>query len=271
MEEHSSIPLWLRHELNELMRTIRSYVGLVVIHSKDNLSIGTYNLLRVGDRLFAITAGHNLDGRYELIRNNAVRTSERYRVISAHKHEDTERDIAIIEVENDPGAAAFDLQQLSVEPPQPSSEDSILALWVVGFPACNSSVDQVSMMLNIGQNAIGAKVVEVADDKLTLLYTDEDVDVLHHDKGYAVSQGKVPESPKGLSGSGVWGLVGVKKDTLFNPARHIKFFGVQHSWLPASRLLNCLPARFVVEMLAKHAPELKEKMKSLFPKVLENL
>jgi hypothetical protein len=67
-----------------------------------------------------------------------------------------------------------------------------------------------------------------------------------------------------LSGLHPVGYERAESGTLFNPLRHIRLYGIQYAWQPSHRLLKCVPASVVVELLQEHYPDMRDKLTSLF-------
>ena len=135
-----------RHEINELIRTVRSYTHLVVINTP-NPQVGTAVLLRSGDRLFAFTAAHNVR-RETAIRFRLTRDTGRtvFDVLDTYVHPGYDPalgvsrfDLAILELEPNPAVRAGDVGQLYTgrfgRPADGEARPRLDSfVWVVGYP-----------------------------------------------------------------------------------------------------------------------------------------
>jgi hypothetical protein len=254
-----------RRDLIELMKVVRSYVHLVLPRwsEKDGKEIATAVMLRAGSHLFAVTAYHCVSEEMSLIFRPGEGQKARSQILRTITRKPL--DIAVLELEDRPDVLACEIDQVCVDVPKPATKDSDPAteplFWVVGFPARLAKVSKEDD-LSVDQIAFGTNVIGVKPDELTLYYHEEAYGI-GQDLTYANS--RLPETPHGFSGSGVWGFHRAEGGKLFNPLRHVRLYGIQHAWDKTLRLLKCVPSRVVVELLMENYPDLKDRLTDLFP------
>ncbi len=260
-------PLAERHEINELMRVVRSYTCPIIFNTQ-NPQLGTAVLLRRGERLFAFTAAHNIAADTTIhirLSPNAERT--RFNILDSFTHPQydpgpatSKFDLAILELESNTSVAAGDVAQLytgSVEKlpegstPPPSTNSAFV--WVVGYPAELARPNESRTTLY--QTTFATQILDYAPDEMSLYYP-ETAYQLPHD-GMTCEVGSTTPTPKGYSGGGVW-ATNIPTNGLFIPHRHIKLVGIQTHWSSSSRLIRCVPSKVMAEALKAFKPDLLE-------------
>jgi hypothetical protein len=255
--------LAVRREVTELMRAVHSYVKLVVHHwtVDDTKPIGTAVLLRAGARLFAVTAKHCVHADMSLYFRPADGKNRQSQILHTLTREPL--DIAVLELEPRPDVSACDVAQLCLDTPSPARLDGdpaqVPLLWVAGFPARLASFR--GDLLTAPQVAFGTNLVRSSRDELELYYHDWSYAV--HPESLSCAASRLPETPHGFSGAGVWGLL--KAEGLFNPLRHVRLYGIQHSWHPTTRTLKCVPSGVIAEMLLGRYPDLEGSFAGVLP------
>ncbi len=245
-----------RHEINELMRAVRSYTYPVLFNTQ-NPHLGTAVLLRHGERLFAFTAAHNIAADTAIhvrLSPNAERTQFSILTTYVHPQYDPEPDtskfdLAILELEPNASVAAGDVAQLYTGgfgklpegAPKPSGSAFV---WVVGYPAELARPGESRTTLY--QTTFATQILDYAPDELSLHYPATAYQMPHD--GVTCEVGSTTTTPSGYSGGGVW-AANVPTDDLFVPHRHIKLVGIQTHWSPSSRLVRCVPSKVIVEAL----------------------
>ena len=73
--------------------------------------------------------------------------------------------------------------------------------------------------------------------------------------GSTVELGRMPTTPLGFSGGGVWKAAN-PAGAFFDPRRHIQLLGVETHWSPCTRRLRCVPCGVIVEALREFRPGL---------------
>jgi hypothetical protein len=260
-----------RREITEQMKAARSYTHLLLPRwpkEDEDKEIGTAVILRAGDRLFALTANHCVRREMALYFPVGEGRSPCGQILATHTREPL--DIAVLELENRPDILACHVEQVCIDVPKPATKDSDPEkeplFWVVGHPARHQVVQATDDHLRVAQIAFGTNLVGAKPDVLALYY---------HDEGYGVTQdlacalSQLPQTPHGFSGGGVWGVDDPGEGVLFNPLKHVRLYGIQHSWLPESRLLKCVPARVIVEILLANYPHLEDLLLARFPAISE--
>jgi hypothetical protein len=253
-----------RHEINEFMRTVRSYSHPVIFNQK-NSHVGTAVFLRHGERLFAFTAAHNVTNDMMIRSGLSSRPARtRLNVLSTFIHPRYDRnanvsdfDLAILELEPSPLVTAGDVGQLYTGAFErlPERDHKVMSnafVWVVGFP--RDLVERDRDRTRLYQTSFCTQILEHSTERLSLPYP-EFVYRMPHDST-SCEPGETTPTPNGYSGAGVWSI-NYDQDGLFNPHRHIKLLGIQTHWTISSRLLRCVPSKVAAESLLEFKPELK--------------
>jgi hypothetical protein len=257
--------LEMRRDVTLLVSVPRTYVHLILSRwSEQRKEIATAVMLRAGNHLFALTAEHCVRAREEM--RLFFPLGEGQKPSSGILKELTREplDIAVLELEDRPDVLGCEIEQVCIDLPAPASADAdpatVPVFWVIGYPAKLAQASDTT--LTAPQIAFGTNLVGAKPDVFALYY---------HDEAYGIGQdltcknSRLPETPVGFSGAGVWGVVPPEGGTLFNPQKHIRLYGIQYAWLDQSRLLKCVPSRIIVEMLVENYPDLKDRLLNLFP------
>ncbi len=252
-----------RHEINELMRAVRSYTYPVLFDTHDP-HLGTAVLLRHGERLFAFTAAHNVAADTSIhvrLRPDAERT--RFDILDTFRHpqydpdlDTSKSDLAVLELEPNASVAAGEVAQLYTGTfgkltegvPKPSGSGFV---WVVGYPAELARPGEKQTTLY--QTAFATQILDYAPDELSLHYPETAYQMPHD--GVTCEIGNTTSTPKGYSGGGVW-AAHIPADGLFVPQRHIKLIGLQTHWSPSTRLVRCVPSKVMADALKEFKPDL---------------
>ena len=251
-----------RHEINELMRTVRAYTHPVIFNTQ-NPHLGTAVLLRHGERLFAITAAHNIrDDTSIPFRLGSDSTRAVFYVLSTYIHPKydpkpttSKFDLAILELEPNPAATAGEIGQLFTGGfgKLPEGEQKIVSnafVWVVGYPAELATSSEGRTVLY--QTAFCTQILHHSAEELSLPYPST-VYRMPHDR-VSCEIGETTSSPKGYSGGGVWVATNPPGE-LFSPHRHVKLVGIQTHWSRSSRLARCVPSKVIVEAFRDFIPD----------------
>ncbi len=258
-----------RRELTVLVSVPRTYVHLVLSRWSDQRKeIATAVMLRAGKHLFAVTAKHCVSVKEEM--RLFFPLGEGQKSSSGILKEITREplDIAVLELQERSDVFACDIEQVCIDLPTPPSKDAdpatVPMFWVIGYPA--KLAQATDSTLAAPQIAFGTNLVGVKPDVFALYY---------HNEAYGIGQNlscetsRLPETPHGFSGAGVWGVDRPEDGMLFNPQKHVRLYGIQYAWLDQSRLLKCVPVRVIVELLLENYPDLKDRLHSLFPVLVE--
>ena len=254
-----------RRDLTVLVSVPRTYVHLILSRwSEQRKEIATAVMLRAGNHLFALTAKHCVCDREEMRLFFPLGQGQKSSSGILKELTREPLDIAVLELEERPDVLACEIEQVCIDLPAPASKDAdpaaVPVLWVIGYPAKLAQATDTS--LTAPQIAFGTNLVGVKPDVFALYY---------HDEAYGIGQNltcqhsRLPETPVGFSGAGVWGVDPPEAGILFNPQKHVRLYGIQYAWLDQSRLLKCVPSRIIVEMLVENYPDLKDRLLSLFP------
>ncbi|MGH3426716.1 MAG: hypothetical protein ACRDQZ_03995, partial [Mycobacteriales bacterium] len=113
--------LAVRQYLAEHMKILFGYTHAIVV---DKTGIGTGVAFRLGERLFLITAGHNLTRRFEVDLFAREGPGIPGELLSYHFHpdslrEDVHRDFGFLEVKNIPSLPACQIEQFHIGEPTP--------------------------------------------------------------------------------------------------------------------------------------------------------
>jgi hypothetical protein len=246
--------LALRQYLAEHMKIVFSYTHAVVI---EKTGIGTGVAFRLGERLFLITAGHNLTKRFEVklfAQEGPAITAE---ILSSHFHpdslrDDVHRDFGFIEIENIPSLPACQVEQFDIGEPTPRVVQD--GLWfVAGCPESGflppNSPGQIGLAVVSGFLRGGNEVSVEIDYARTGHSIAPDGSFLEESDFFA--------TPKGFSGGGVWVLPKPAEGQLFVPHKHVKLCGTQCGWNKRERFLRAMRPRFTLPHFFEWYPELK--------------
>jgi hypothetical protein len=251
-----------RHEINELMRMVRSYTHPVLFNKRSCL--GTAVLLRHGERLFAFTAAHNIsDDTAIIFRMDSSSTRTQFEILSTYRHPNydpdadvSKFDLAILELEPNPTISAGDISQLPASVGYsrlPAREHEVVGntfVWVVGYP---SELAIPSSGKHLYQTAFCTQIMDYSSDQLSLYYPE--VAYQMPQDGISCELGQTTRTPEGYSGGGVWVTTNPAGD-LFNPHRHIKLVGMQTHWSRSEKMLRCVPSKVMAESLNEFRPNL---------------
>jgi hypothetical protein len=240
-------------ELAEHLKIARSYTHCVLTKS----DIGTAVALRLGGRLFLVTAGHIITGAFEVGLFSGEGPGRRAEVLNRHYHPDSPRtdvyaDIGFIEIKDVPSLTACQIEQLHIGEATPRMPEHDVLLWVAGCPA--SAHEIRGDIRQVGMSVVGAWLRGGDEAALALEYVPE---------GYAVHpDGGIPRPapsppPAGFSGGGVWFLRQTAEAELFQPLKHVRMCGTQFQWSVATRTLRAMRPRFTVPYFFECYPELR--------------
>lgn len=246
--------LALRQYLAEHMKIVFSYTHAIVIEKR---GIGTGVAFRLGQRLFLITAGHNLTKTFEVKLFAQEGRAISAEVLSSHFHpdslrEDVHRDFGFIEIKNIPWLPACQVEQFHIGEPTPRIVRD--GLWFVagcpksGFPPRNSP-RQIGLAVVSGFPRGGNEVSLEIDYARTGHSISPDGSFLDESDFFA--------TPEGFSGGGVWVLPKPADGELFLPNKHVKLCGTQVRWNRRKRFLRAMRPRFTLPYLFDWYPELR--------------
>lgn len=253
-----------RHQINELMRAVRSYTHPVIFNK--NGCLGTAVCLRSGERLFAFTAAHNVkDDTTIHVRLNSACEQTWFKVLSDYIHPKyspdpfsgtSKFDLAILELEPTPAVTAGDIEQLYTGEfaKQPQADRKVVSTayyWVVGYPS--ELVNPSEKPLTLKQTAFATQILEYSADEFSLHYPTTGYQMPHD--GTTCEVGETTKTPSGYSGGGVWATLD-PPEVLFNPQRHIKLVGIETHWSERQRLARCVPGKVIAEALKEFKPDL---------------
>jgi hypothetical protein len=251
------------HEINELMRAVRSYTHPVIFNVK-NPHLGTAVFLRYCDRLFAITAAHNIRDDIGIhIRLSSGSERTHFNILSTYIHPNYDRkaetskfDLAILELEPNPSVTAGDVGQLHTGgfgklPDGNHKVTSNAYVWVVGYPA--ELAEPSPERTVVYQTSFATQILECSPEEISLPYP-EFMYRMPHD-GTICEPGEMTPTPSGYSGGGVW-VMTYREGELFNPHRHIKLVGIQTHWSSSLRLVRCVPSKVIADLLKNCYPDL---------------
>lgn len=247
--------LGLRQELAEHMKIVRSYTHAIVIK---RTGIGTGVAFRLGDRLFLITAGHNLRSEFKVslfAREGAAVEAE---VLNYHFHPDSgqtelHRDIGFIEIKNVPSLPACYLEQFHIGEATPQIAKDGMLIFIAGCPESSFLPPERPEQIGL---AVIAGYLHAGDERI--------LEIDYARSGHAVSPdggafqvSDFFESPRGFSGGGAWVLLKPSEGELFLPQKHVKMCGTNFCWNRTSRLLMVMRPRFSVPYFFDCYPELR--------------
>lgn len=247
--------LGLRQELAEHMKIVRSYTHAIVIKKT---GIGTGVAFRLGERLFLITAGHNLDSVFQVslfVREGPVVQAE---VLSYHFHPDSRkfdvhRDVGFVEIKNVPSLPACQLEQFHIGKATPQIPTNGGPFFIAGCPESEfltpERPDQIGLSVIAGYLQGGSETT---------------LEIDYARSGHAVSpdgssfqESDFFATPRGFSGGGVWVLLKPKEGELFLPCKHVKMCGTNFQWNKDRRMLQAMRPRFSVPYFFECYPELR--------------
>jgi Trypsin-like peptidase domain len=247
--------LSLRRELAEHMNIVRSYTHAIVIKKK---GIGTGVAFRLGERLFLVTAGHNLDSVFEValfVREGPAVQAE---VLNSHFHPesrrtDVHRDVGFVEIRNVPSLPACRLEQLHVGPRTPRIPKDVGPVFIAGCPESGflpqGRPGQVGLAVISGYPHGGSETT---------------LEIEYERSGHAVSpdgssfqETDFFATPRGFSGGGVWVVLKPPEGELFLPHKHVLMCGTQFQWDEGRRVLQAMRTRFSVPYFFECYPGLR--------------
>lgn len=246
--------LALRQYLAEHMKIVLSYTHAIVI---EKTGIGTGVAFRLGERLFLITAGHNLTKKFEVrlfAQEGPAITAEvlNFRFHPDCHRDDVYRDFGFIEIENIPSLPACEVEQFHIGEPTPRIVRD--GLWfVAGCPESGflppNSPGQIGLAVVSGFPRGGDEASVEIDYARTGNSISPD--------GSFFEECEFFTTPRGFSGGGVWVLSRPDDGELFMPHRHVKLCGTQFRWNERKRFVRAMRPRFTVPYFFDWYPELR--------------
>lgn len=260
-DKHGLIALRsVRHELAEHLKIARSYTHFVMVRPPNSPKdgVGTAVAFRLGQRLFLITAGHNLNGNFMIWLYAGDRRSIQAEVLNHHMHplsldEYARVDIGFVEIKDIPSLTACHIEQLHIGPPTPPKTEHETLLQVVGCP--ESAYERLGQDRKVGLMAVGGWLR--GGDEQVMEVSLESEGHSMDPNGETFGPGQFPESPHGFSGGGIWTLVATKEGEIFDPRKHVKMSGTQYGWSKCRRMMLAMRPRFTVPYFFHCDPELQ--------------
>lgn len=246
--------LALRQYLAEHMKIVFGYTHAIVI---DKIGIGTGVAFRLGERLFLITAGHNLTRRFEVslfAREGPAILGE---VLNYHFHpdslrEDVHRDFGFIEIKNIPSLPACQIEQFHIGEPTPRIVPD--GLWfVAGCPESGFLPPQNPVQIGLAVVSGFPRGGNEASIEIDYARTGHSISP----DGSSFEESDFFATPRGFSGGGVWVLPKPPEGELFVPHKHVKLCGTQFQWDRGRRVLQAMRPRFTLPYFFDWYPELR--------------
>ena len=200
--------------------------------------------------LFGFTAAHNIKDKFNIedelaihVRLNASPDRTQFNILSTHIHPKydpdpptSKFDLAILELEPIPTATAGDVGQLYTGefgriPDGDYKVTSHAFVWVVGYPS--ELVKPRGDHHVLYQTSFATQILDYSDEQISLNFPDTGYQMPHD--GTTCEIEKMPSTPKGYSGGGLW-VINYKAGELFNPRYHIKLIGIETHRSKDSRL-----------------------------------
>lgn len=238
------------------MKIVRSYTHAIVI---GKAGIGTAVAFRVGERLFLVTAGHNLQAKFDVslfAREGAAVQAE---VLNYHFHPDStrtdvHRDIGFIEIKNLESLPACQLEQFHIgeSTPRTMPGDEVL-VFIAGCP--ESAFQHARRPAQVGVAVIAGYLRATTETTLEIDYARSGHAV--SPDGSSFKESDFFETPRGFSGGGVWILLKPAEGELFLPHKHVKICGTDFQWDRGRRLLQAMRPRFSLPYFFDCYPDLR--------------
>jgi hypothetical protein len=247
--------LGLRQELAEHMKIVLSYTHAIVIQKT---GIGTGVAFRLGERMFLITAGHNLDSVFEVSLFARERPAVQAEVLSYHFHPwsrrtDVHRDVGFVEIKNVPSLPACRLEQFHIGEPTPRIPTNGELFFIAGCP--ESGFLPSEQPAQVGLAVIAGYLRGGSETTLEIDYPRSGHAV--SPDGSSFQESDFFPTPRGFSGGGVWVLLKPTEGELFLPHKHIKMCGTDFQWDKNRRMLQAIRPRFSVQYFFECYPELR--------------
>ncbi|MCY3019484.1 MAG: hypothetical protein NTW87_10720 [Planctomycetota bacterium] len=246
-----------RTEIVEHANIVFSYTHAIQTNKQD---IGSAVAIRLGERLFLITAGHILakGEPFSVFPFRREGPAEEENILNFRFHPDSKseelhHDIGFIEVENDPLLSACSLDQLEIGEPKPELRRDQSRRYIAGCP--ESEFSPRGGRGQVGLAMFAANVIEADETTLTLNF--ETSGFLISPDGSSLQKSDYYPTPKGFSGGGVWAFLMPKKGDVFQPRKHVTMWGTQFSWYPKTRILHATRPRFSMPFFLECYPELR--------------
>lgn len=243
----------LRKYLAEHMKFVFGYTHGIVI---ENTGIGSAVAFRMGERLFLITAGHNLTKRFKVSMFAREGPAIPGEVLNYHFHpdslcQDVYRDFGFIEIKNIPSLPACQILQFHIGETTPQTVRDGL-LYVAGCP-------ESGFLLPGNPAQIGLAVVS----GFVCGGNEATVEIDYARTGHSISpdgssfeESDFFTTPRGFSGGGVWALLRTGAEELFLPHKHVKLFGSQFQWDSRRRVLRAMRPRVTLPYFFAWYPDL---------------
>jgi hypothetical protein len=238
-------------------------VPVLVNYQAGSDDMGAGVLIEVGNRLFVATAAHIIEEKPRVVPDafSMPAQDDDTGIVRRGIHPDPELDLGFLELEQNDRMKAICRASCSLEqvylgkPPEPAGP----MLHVVGFPVAARRLTRRGC--EVEKRLLGSHFARQTDNHYYLSYPE---------KGWRITATTEEEfpfypSPKGFSGSGLWGFNQSGTDELFSPQRHIRLYGIQCSWLSADRLVKCVRMLPWFRLIATEYPDLKPMLASAFP------
>ncbi|WP_088253221.1 hypothetical protein [Fimbriiglobus ruber] len=248
------------------LQFVASYTRAVLDNSTElHSKCGTGIYIGIGGRLFFASAAHCIKPRPYIIRfHDPFKFPCPPSPFIKRCVHDT-LDIGFLEVENDPAQARLSLDCISVDPPpltgNPEKPEH-RPTCIVGFP-----VGEFIRLYNrslLGMTNFGTYPVALYENEYH--YTFPVVVGRMQKETGTVRERELDITPHGYSGGGIWSFNEPPSDGRLIRSEHmLSLYAIQFAWIEETRLLKCVPIRYLIRLIHNEYADLQELLTAKFP------